>query len=133
MPCPARRDHRSAPERHGGSRQARPYRATISAIKLSRKRTSMKFTLSCPTSAPKGCLVQLSAKIAGQKAILATTVALPSGRSSPVTVTLSKSTTTRLKKKGGSLTITAKTALSTLGSATETVKVKRPKSKRKKR
>ncbi len=91
----------------------------------------MKFTLSCPITAPKGCLVQLSAKIAGQKAIRTTTVALARGKSSPVTVTLSKSTTKRLKKKGGSLAVTAKTALSTLGAAKQTVRVKRPKSKRK--
>jgi Mg/Co/Ni transporter MgtE len=108
-----------------------PFRATIGRITLSRKRTSMKFTLSCPASAPKGCLVQLSAKIAGQKAIRTTTVALASGKSSPVTVTLSKSTTKRLKKKGGSLQVTAKTALSTLAASTQTVKVKKPKTKRK--
>jgi len=107
-----------------------PYRATIGALKLSKKRTSMKLTLTCAKSAPKGCLVQISAKIAGKKAIRSVTVALPSGKSTPVTVTLSRSTTKRLKKKGGSLSVTAKTALSTLGAVTESVKVKRPKKKR---
>ena len=109
-----------------------PFRATIGAIKLSKRRTSMRFTLSCPRSAPKGCLVQLSAKIAGKKAIRTTVVALASGRSTPVTVTLSKSTTRRLKAKGGSLKITAKTALSTLGASSRTLKVKRLKTKKRK-
>lgn len=109
-----------------------PFRATIGKITVAKKRTSMKFTLSCPVSAPKGCLVQLSAKVSGQKAIRATTVALARGKSTPVTVTLNKSTAKRLKKKGGSLTVVAKTALSTLGHCTQTVKVKKPKAKRKK-
>ncbi|MFP5363644.1 MAG: hypothetical protein ACLGI5_13045 [Thermoleophilia bacterium] len=107
-----------------------PFRATIGAIKLSKRRTSMRFTLSCPRSAPKGCLVQLSAKIAGRKAIRTTIVALASGRSTPVTVTLSKSTTRRLKARGGSLKVTAKTALSTLGASSRTLKVRRLKTKK---
>ena len=59
------------------------------------------------------------------------TLALPSGRSTSVTVTLSKSVTRRLRKKGGTLRVTAATALSTLGSVTQTAKVNKPKAKRK--
>jgi len=46
-------------------------------------------------------------------------------KSSPITVTLSKSTTCRLRSKGGSLTITAATSFSSLSSSTRTLKVKR--------
>jgi len=109
----------------------RPFRATLTAITISTKRTSAKSTLSCPASAPVGCLVQLTAKVAGGKAIRPLIVALPKGTSSPVTVTLTGSTVKRLKTQGGSLQVTAKTALSTLGSATQTAKVKRPKAKKK--
>ena len=91
----------------------------------------MKFKITCAATAPKGCLVNVSAKVAGKKAMRAVTMALPRGASTPVTVTLSKSTTKRLKTKGGSLSITAKTALSSLSSATKTLKVKRLKTKKK--
>lgn len=91
----------------------------------------MKFTLTCAATAPKGCLVNVGAKVAGKKAMRTMTLALPRGASTPFTVTLSKSTTRRLKTKGGSLTITAKTALSSLSPATRTLKVKRLKTKRK--
>ena len=76
------------------------YRATIGAIKVAKKRNSAKFTLSCPATAPKGCLIKVSGTVAGQKAIPSLTLALPRGASTPVTVTLSKSTAKRLKKKG---------------------------------
>lgn len=101
------------------------YRATIGALKLNKKRTSMKFTLTCAATAPKGCLVKVSAKIAGKSAMRSMTVVLPRGKASPVTVTFSKSTTKRLKTKGGTLRIRAQTALSSLPAATRTLKVKR--------
>ena len=107
-----------------------PYRATIGKISLSKPRTSMKFTLSCPRTAPIGCLVRLGAKIAGQKAMRNMMLALPGGRSTNVTVTLSKSTARRLRAKGGTLRVTATTALSTLGSMTQSVKVEKPEAKR---
>ncbi len=91
----------------------------------------MTFTLTCAAGAPKGCLVKVSAKIAGRTAMRSTTVVLPRGRSAPVTVTLSRSTTKRLKRKGGSLKIVAQTALSSLPSASRTLKVKRLKTTRK--
>jgi hypothetical protein len=91
----------------------------------------MRFTLTCASTAPKGCLVKVSAKVAGKTAMRSTTLALPRGKSTPVTITLSKSTTRRLKTKGGSLKITARTALSSLPSATRTLKVKRLKTVRK--
>jgi hypothetical protein len=90
----------------------------------------MKFTLTCASTAPKGCLVKVSAKIAGKSAMRSMTVVLPRGKSSPVRVTFSKSTTRRLKTKGGSLKITAQTALSSLPAATRTLKVKRLKTVR---
>jgi len=107
------------------------YRATIGSLKLNKKRSSMTFRLTCASTAPKGCLVKVSAKIAGKSAMRSVTVVLPRGKSSSVRVTFSKSTTRRLKKKGGTLKITAKTALSSLPSATRTLKVKRLKTVRK--
>jgi len=85
----------------------------------------MKFTLTCAASAPKGCLVKLSAKAAGSSAMRSMTLAIPRGKATPVTVTLSRSTTRRLKSKGGSLKITAQTVLSSLPAASRTLKVKR--------
>jgi len=69
--------------------------------------------------------VKVSAKIAGKSVMRTTTLAIVRGKSSPITVTLSKSTTRRLKSKGGSLTITATTSFSSLSSSTRTLKVKR--------
>ncbi len=106
------------------------YRASIGPIKLSRKRTSASFRLSCPAIAPKGCLVQVSGKVAGRRAMPALLTALPKGTSSPVTVKLAKSAARRLRTKGGSLRLSAQTALSSLPTATKTVKVKRPKKRR---
>ena len=107
------------------------YRATVGALKLNRKRTSLRFTLTCASSAPKGCLVKVSAKVAGKSAMRSMTMVLPRGRSAPVTVTFSKSTTRRLRTKGGTLKITAQTALSSLPAASRTLKVKRLKTARK--
>jgi len=101
------------------------YRAAIGPLKLNQKRSNLKFTLTCASTAPKGCLVKVSAKIAGKSVMRTTTLAIVRGKSSPITVTLSKSTTRRLKSKGGSLTITAATSFSSLSSATRTLKVKR--------
>lgn len=90
----------------------------------------MRFTLSCPASAPKGCFVQLSAKIAGQKAIGTTTGNAVERQVDARHGDALQDTTRRLKKKGGALTVTAKTALSTLDASTQSVKVKRRKAKR---
>ncbi len=106
------------------------YRATLGTLKVSKKRTSVKFSVACPASAPKGCLVKLSGKVAGQRAMPAMTVALPRGSTTPVTVKLNRSTAKRLKKKGGSVQFTAHTALSSLSSVSKSVKVKRPRTKR---
>ena len=40
----------------------------------------MKFTLTCAATAPKGCLVKVSAKIAGKSAMRSMTVVLPRGK-----------------------------------------------------
>ena len=101
------------------------YRAAIGPLKLNRKRSSLRFTLTCAATAPKGCLVKVSAKIAGKSVMRTMTLALAKGRSSPITVTLSRSTTRRLKSKGGPLKITATTSFSSLPSASRTLKVKR--------
>ncbi len=53
------------------------------------------------------------------------TLTLPKGASTPVTVALSKSAATRLRKKGGSLQVTVQTALSSPTPVTQTVMVKR--------
>ena len=70
--------------------------------------------------------MKVSAKIAGKSVMRTTTLAIVRGTSSPITVTLSKSTTRRLEFKGGSLTITAATLFSSLSSSTRTLKVKPP-------
>ena len=106
------------------------YRASVGALKLNKKRTSMRFTVACAATAPKGCLVKVSAQAAGKTAGRAKTLALLRGRSTTITVKLSKSTTRRLKSRGGTLKVTAQTALSSLPSATRTLKVKRLKKAR---
>jgi hypothetical protein len=105
--------------------QFRAYRAAIGALKLNKQRSSLKFKLTCAATAPKGCLVKVSAKIAGKSVMRTMTLVLLRGKSAPISVSLSKSTTRRLKAKGGSVKITAATALSSLPSATRTLKVKR--------
>lgn len=57
------------------------------------------------------------------------TLALRNEKSAPVTVTLSKSVTRRLKTKGGAPKVTAQTASSTLAAHSRTLKVKRPKAR----
>jgi hypothetical protein len=102
------------------------YRASIGTIRVAKKRSSAKFTLSCPPSAPRGCLVKVSGAIAGEPAIPGVMMALPRGASTPVTVKLTKSATKRLLKKGGFVQFTAQTALSSLPASTQAVKVDRP-------
>lgn len=88
------------------------YRARITKVKVARNRRSAKVTLKCPATAPFGCAVTLSgAKVSRLKLVLA------------------KGTkrTTRVGLKRGvgrRLTVKAKTATSTLGTAKKSVRVK---------
>ena len=72
-PAPTPGRDAAAPGRDGappGGPAAGPqftaYRAAIGPLKLNKKRSSLKFTLTCASTAPKGCLVKVSAKIAGK-------------------------------------------------------------------
>lgn len=82
--------------------------------------------MSCLSSSPKGCLVTVSGKIAGKKAITKKTVLLARDAKRTFTVKLTSSAAERLRTKGGSLKLTAATVQSSLGSASKTAKVKAP-------
>jgi hypothetical protein len=99
-------------------------------LRLTRKRTSASFALRCPAIAPKGCLVQVSGRVAGRRAARPQLLALVKGTSARVSVKLSRSAARRLRTKGGSLRLSAQTALSSLPTVTKTVKVKRPRKRR---
>ncbi|MEA2151688.1 MAG: hypothetical protein QOD69_3518, partial [Solirubrobacteraceae bacterium] len=101
------------------------YRASIGPIRVSKALTSAKFDVTCPLSAPRACLVKVSGTVPGDTAVPSLNFALPPGASTPVTVKLAKSSTRYLKKRGGSLRFTAQTALSSLPSTSQIVKVKR--------
>jgi len=83
----------------------------------------VKIAVSCPSIAPKGCLVMLSGVVAGKKAFTFKPFILLRNVSQTFTVKLSKTATTRLKKKGGALKVTAATSFSTLGSVSKSVRV----------
>jgi hypothetical protein len=101
------------------------YRATIAAIKVAANRRSAKVTVSCPTSAPKGCLVTLNGLIAGKKAFASKTFVVMRNVTRTYTMKLSKATAVSLNKRGGALSVSALTGLSTLSAVTKTVKLAR--------
>jgi hypothetical protein len=103
----------------------RNYRATIGKTVLAKTRKSATFTVTCPKTAPKGCVVKVSASLANKKVLKPTWIAVLSGKSTKVTVKLAKSATTRLKSKGGTLKFTAATATSTTGAVSKSLKVKK--------
>ena len=91
----------------------------------------MKLTVSCPAIAPKGCLVTLKGTVAGKKAFADKQVIVMRTLKSTVTLKLTKAVASRLKKKGGSLKVSAQTSFSSLAATSKTVKVAKPKVKRK--
>ncbi len=98
-------------------------RATIKSVKVAKNRRSAKIKLRCPTAAASSCKVKLSGKLAGKKATKSRSATVVRGATKTVTVKLTKSATTRLKSKGGTLKISAKTTGSALSAATKTAKV----------
>jgi hypothetical protein len=101
------------------------YRATVGAIKVASNRRSAKVTVSCPASAPKGCLVALNGVVAGRKAFASKTIVVLRNATRTFTVALSRATTARLNAKGGSLSVSALTAFSSRSAVTRSVKLAR--------
>jgi hypothetical protein len=99
------------------------YRARLGGIKLAANRRSAKVTVSCPSAAPKGCLVGLNGVVAGKKAFAAKTIVVMRNVTRTFTVNLTSAATSRLNKKGGVLNVSALTALSSLSSVTKSVKL----------
>ncbi len=101
------------------------YRATIGKTVLAKSRKSTVFTVTCPKTAPKGCVVKVSASLANKKVLKPKWIAVLSGKSTKVRVKLTKSATKRLKSKGGTLKFRAATATSTSGAVLKSLKVKK--------
>lgn len=103
------------------------YRASIGSAKVSKNRTSTSFVVKCPASAPKGCFVRVTAKVAGKKAGTKDFLVARNG-SQNGSIKLSSSAAKRLKSKGGSVQLTGQTvtSASTVNSSSKTVKVKAP-------
>jgi hypothetical protein len=108
------------------------YRATISGLKVAKNRRSATMSVSCPSLAPKGCLVVIDGAIGNAKAFAQKVVVVMRNVRQSVAVKLTTVTGNRLKKKGGSLKVTAKTVNGTLSAVTSSVKVARPKLAKKK-
>ena len=72
----------------------------------------------------------LKGTVAGKKAFADKQVIVMRALKSTVTLKLTKAVASRLKKKGGSLKVTAQTSFSSLAATTKTVKVAKPKVKR---
>lgn len=119
-----------APARSGQGAVAKPpaftaYRASVGSIKVAKNRRSAKMTASCPAAAPVGCVVTLKGVVAGKKAFAGKPFILLRKAKRTLTMKLSTAATRRLKKKGGSLRVSALTMFSTLPTATKTVRVAR--------
>ncbi len=102
------------------------YRIKISGVKAAKHRRSIRL-LSCPAAAPKGCLVTLKGVLAGRKAFTTKTIIVMRNRKKTFSVKLAKASTKRLKKKDGSLKISARTAFSSTPSTIKRVKIARSK------
>jgi hypothetical protein len=101
------------------------YRASVGSIKVAKNRRSAKMTVSCPAAAPVGCVVTLKGVVAGRKAFAGKPFVLLRKAKRTLTTKLSGATTRHLKKKGGSLRVSALTMFSTLPTTTKTVRVAR--------
>jgi hypothetical protein len=115
---------------NGGQAAFRAYRATIGSVKVAKNRRSATMTLACPGSAPKGCLVAIDGVVAGKKAFAQKAVVVMRNVTHTLTVKLTSSVAKRLKTKGGSLRISARTVNASLGAISKTVKVKKAARKR---
>lgn len=119
-----------APAAGGGAAASTAYRATFGQTVIAKNRRTTTFTVKCPTAAPKGCVVKVSATLAGKKVLKPTWIAVLRGKSAKVKVQLPRTATSRLAKKGGTITFRAATATSTRGAVTKTLKVKKPAKKK---
>lgn len=116
--------------RPGAAPTSTRYRARVSSARVAKNRRSMSIKVTCPAAAPKGCLVRVSGQLAGKRAMAAKDMLLLRNTSKTVRVKLVSSATKRLRKKGGTLRLSARTVQSTLGTATKSAKVAKPKRKR---
>lgn len=107
------------------------YRATLGSLKLAKSRKSAKVKVSCPASAPKGCLVRVTGKVGGKKGTATKDLLLLRNTSQTITVRLSSAAVKRLKQKGGTVQLTAKTVQSSLGASSKSARVKAPKKAKK--
>ena len=85
------------------------YRATFGSVKVAKNRRTATVAVSCPSLAPKGCLVVLDGVVAGKKAFAQKAIVVMRNVKQTITVKLTSVVANRLKKKGGSLKVTART------------------------
>jgi hypothetical protein len=101
------------------------FRVSIVSVKAAKNRKSVKVRIACPATAPEGCTVTLKGAVAGRSAFRSKVLLVPRGTSKVFTVNLTAATANRLKRKGGSLKLSAATPSSP--PAATTVKVARVK------
>jgi hypothetical protein len=109
-----------------GTTAAKPfsaYRARVGSVRVSKDRRSVRFKITCPAIAPKGCYARVSGKVAGRKAMTPKDFLLARNSSQNGSVRLSASAAKRLKSKGGTLALTTQT-LSSLPAVTKNTRVK---------
>jgi hypothetical protein len=109
-----------------GQAAFRAYRATVGSLKVAKNRKTATMSVSCPATAPKGCLVTLDGLVAGRQAFTQKAVVVLRSVKQSVTVKLTSAAASRLKKKGGSLTVSAKTVNASLAAISKSVKVAKP-------
>lgn len=105
------------------------YRARVSSAKMSKSRGSARIRVTCPANSPKGCYVRITGKVAGRRAMTPKFFLLAPNSTQSATVRLTRTAAKRLRTKGGSLRLTALTALSSLPQTSKTTRVKAPRKK----
>ncbi len=102
------------------------YRASVGTIKVAKSRKTASVSVSCPALAPKGCLVTLDGVVAGKKAFAQKVFVVMRNVKQTVTVKLTSAAAKRLKTKGGSIKVSARTVNGSLASISKTAKVAKP-------
>jgi hypothetical protein len=113
-----------APAATTPAKSASVARARIASASISKNRRKVTYRVTCPTSSVAGCRVTPKIKVGG-KTVRTKAATVAAGRTKTFRATVPASVAKKVRKAGGKMVVTLKTAGSTAGAVTKTVRVRR--------
>ncbi|MDO9409982.1 hypothetical protein [Patulibacter sp.] len=113
-----------APTAAAPAAAAKVARARIASASISKNRRKVTYRVTCPTASIAGCRITPSVKVGG-RTVKAKKATIAAGRSKTFRVAVPASVAKKVRKAGGKVVLRLKTAGSTAGAVTKTVRISR--------